>query len=123
MRGIYGIKKATLESIIIAARNIYPNEFISMLGGKNGLIEELVVVPAVFGEDYSSYNMDMVPIDRGIIGTVHSHPSRYNHPSDEDLDSFSRFGEVHLIISYPYDLNTIKAFDNKGKKITLRVVE
>lgn len=120
---MYNIKKGALESIIIAARNVYPLEFFSMLGGKNRVIEELVVVPATFGEDYSSYRLDLVPFDREIIGTVHSHPSEENYPSETDLDSFERFGEIHLIISYPYNLNTLKAFDNKGKKITLRVVE
>jgi len=52
---VYQIKKQTLESIIMAARNVYPNEFFSMLGGKNRTIEELVVVPATYGEDFSSY--------------------------------------------------------------------
>ncbi len=120
---MYSIRKQALESIIIAARNVYPLEFFSMLGGKNKAIEELVVVSAHFGEDFSSYRLDLVPFDREIIGTVHSHPSVHNYPSDADLESFSKFGEVHLIISYPYDLNTIRAFDNKGKKITLKVVE
>ena len=123
MQGIYAIKRGCLESIIIAARNVYPQEFFSMLGGKNKGIEELVVVPAVFGDDFSSYRLDLVPMDRSIIGTVHSHPSPANYPSDADLDSFEKFGEVHLIISYPYDFNTIRAFDDKGKKLSLRVVE
>jgi len=120
---IYGIKRGTLESIVIAARNVYPQEFFSMLGGKNKTIEELVVIPAVFGDDFASYSLEHVPIDRSIIGTVHSHPSQYSHPSDADLESFGKFGEVHLIIAHPYDFNTIRAFDNKGKKIILKVVE
>ncbi len=120
---MYSIRRITLESIIVASRNVYPQEFFSMLGGKNKTIEELVVVPAVFGDDFSSYRMDLVPIDKSIIGTVHSHPSRANYPSDADLESFSKFGEIHLIIGYPYDFNTVRAFDNKGKKITLNVVE
>ena len=121
--GNYSIRKGTLDSIIIAARNVYPNEFFSMLGGKGGMIEELVVVPAIFGEDFSSYRLDLLPIDRGIIGSVHSHPSPANYPSFADLDSFAKFGEIHLIIGYPYDFNTIRAFDNKGKKVALRVNE
>ena|SRR3989338_6880038 len=120
---VYRIKRSVVESIIIASANVYPLEFISMLGGKGKTIEELVVVPAQFGEDYSSYRLDLVPFDREIIGTVHSHPSEYNNPSQADLDSFSRFGEIHLIIGYPYELNTIRAFDNKGRKIVLQVVE
>ncbi len=120
---MYNIRRPTLDSIIIAARNVHPLEFFSMLGGKNKTIEELVIVPAVFGENYASYSMEHVPIDRTIIGTVHSHPTEHNYPSDADLESFEKFGEVHLIISHPYDFNTIRAFDNKGKKMTLRVLE
>ncbi len=119
---IYKIRQGTLESVIIAAKNVYPHEFFSMLGGKNKTIEELVIVPATFGENFSSYSMDLVPFDKTIIGTIHSHPSIYNHPSDADLDSFRRFGEIHLIISYPYEFNTIRAFDSKGNKVTLSVV-
>ncbi|HZX19469.1 MAG TPA: Mov34/MPN/PAD-1 family protein [archaeon] len=119
---MYQIKKEVLESIIIAAKNIYPNEFFSMLGGKNRIIEELVIVPATFGKDFSSYRLDLVPFDREIIGTVHSHPSEYNHPSDADLDAFRKSGEIHLIISYPYDIETIRGFGSTGKKITLKVI-
>ena len=119
---MYRIKQVVLESIILAAKNVYPNEFFSMLGGKNRTIKELVVVPATYGKDFSSYRLDLVPFDREIIGTIHSHPSIYNHPSNADLDSFGKSGEVHLIISYPYDFNTIKAFDNKGRKISLQVI-
>ena len=120
---MYQIKKQTLESIIMAARNVYPNEFFSMLGGKNRTIEELVVVPATYGEDFSSYRPDLVPFDRGIIGTVHSHPSVYNSPSNADLESFAKKGEVHLIISYPYTAETIRAFNRKGQKVTLKAIE
>ena len=119
---MYKVKQPVLESIILAAKNVYPNEFFSMLGGKNKTIEELVVVPATFGKDFSSYRLDLVPFDRKIIGTIHSHPSIYNHPSNADLHSFRKSGEVHLIISYPYDFNTIRAFDSKGNKISLQVI-
>ena len=119
---MYKIKESVVESIMIAAKNVYPLEFFSMLGGKNKTIEELVVVPADFGKDFSSYRLDLVPFDRSIIGTIHSHPSAYTHPSAADLHSFEKFGEIHLIIGYPYTLNTIRAFDNKGKKVALEVI-
>ncbi|HIH09300.1 MAG TPA: peptidase [Candidatus Diapherotrites archaeon] len=120
---MYKIRQGVVESIIIASRNVHPLEFISMLGGRDRVIEELVVVPAHFGESHSSYRLDLVPFDEQIIGTVHSHPSVYNHPSNADLDSFERFGKVHIIISYPYTLNTLRAFDNYGKTMKLQVIE
>ncbi|VVC00843.1 putative metalloprotease [uncultured archaeon] len=119
----WAIRQGTLESIIMVARKVYPDEFFSMLGGAGGIIEELVIVPAEFGEDSVVYRHDLVPFDKKIIGTVHSHPGKWASPSEDDLESFRKAGEVHLIIGYPYDLNTIKAFDTKGNKITLKVVE
>lgn len=120
---MHKIKKATIDSIIMAAKKVYPEEFFSMLGGENNIIKELVVVPAIYGENYSSYRLDMVPYDNTIIGTVHSHPNNSNEPSDADLLSFAKTGKVHLIIAYPYELNTIRAFDNKGRDIEIEVIE
>ncbi|HZX34786.1 MAG TPA: Mov34/MPN/PAD-1 family protein [archaeon] len=119
----YYIKSAALESITEAAKNVYPNEFFSLLGGKNKTIEELVVVPAIYGKDFSSYRLDLVPFDSGIIGSVHSHPSPASFPSKADLSSFERKGEIHLIIGHPYTFNTISAFDRKGGSVRLEVVE
>lgn len=119
---MYSIKKETVESIITAARKVYPHEFISMLGGRDDLIEELVVLPAEFGDDFSTIRFDLAPFDKTIIGTVHSHPDKDNRPSGADLEVFRKTGQVHIIIGYPYTLNTMKAFDGKGRKIGLRVV-
>ncbi len=119
---MYSIKSATVDSIIMAARKVYPLEFISMLGGKGMVIEELVVLPAEFGEDFSTIRLDLAPFDKTIIGTVHSHPGPGNSPSDADLDVFRISGHVHIIIGYPYTLNTMKAFDSRGKRIGLKVV-
>tara|TARA_Y100000310_G_scaffold208819_1_gene209412 strand:- start:1139 stop:1492 length:354 start_codon:yes stop_codon:yes gene_type:complete len=116
------IKKEVVESIIMAARNVYPDEFFSMLGGTSKLIEELVIVPATYGKNFSSFRSDLIPFDKKIIGTIHSHPSVYNHPSKADLDAFRKFGNIHIIISHPYDLNTIRAFDNKGNQEQLKVI-
>lgn len=119
---MYSIKKETLESIIIAAKNVYPNEFFSFIGGKNKTITELVIVPATYGDNFCTYRLDLVPHDKTIMGTVHSHPSIYNTPSKADLDSFRKKGKIHLIIGYPYDLNKLKAFDNTGKEILIQVI-
>ena len=119
---MYSIKKETLESIIIAAKNVYPNEFFSFIGGENEIINELVIVPATYGDKFCLFRLDLVPYDPTIIGTVHSHPSVYNTPSKADLDSFRKKGKIHLIIGYPYDLNTLKAFDNTGKEIEIIVI-
>lgn len=119
---MYTIKSGTAESIIIASRNVYPHEFISMLGGKGRAIDELVVLPAQFGEDFSTIRLDLAPFDKSIMGTVHSHPDSDNSPSREDLEVFAGAGHVHIIIGYPYTLNTIKAFDSRGRKVALKII-
>ncbi|PIN85015.1 MAG: hypothetical protein COV47_04405 [Candidatus Diapherotrites archaeon CG11_big_fil_rev_8_21_14_0_20_37_9] len=120
---MYLITKGAAESIMLAAQNTYPNEFFSMLGGKNKTIKELVIVPATYGKNYSTFRIDLVPFDPEIIGTVHSHPSKYNSPSKADLNSFSKIGEIHLIISYPYTFENIAAYNKYGEKTELKLIE
>jgi proteasome lid subunit RPN8/RPN11 len=56
-------------------------------------------------------------MDLSYIGTAHSHPGGSNRPSLQDLNNF--FGVVSIIISYPYEYETIGAFDRNGNNITL----
>jgi len=118
------IKSGTLEAIALAAQNVYPDEFIALLGSrKKGIIDEFVVLPATFGESFSSLRMDLLPFDKSIVGSVHSHPSRSARPSQGDLLAFPAMGEIHLIIAYPFSLGSARAFDAKGKELVLEVLE
>ena len=117
------IKKTTLENICDAARNTYPNEFISLLGSKNGVIEELVVLPATYGRNFSSLRIDLLPPDKSVVGSIHSHPSPNAMPSKADLNVFRKAGQMHLIIAYPFSSESIKAYDAKGNSVELEVVE
>ena len=119
------IKEATVETIIESARNVYPNEFIALLGvtGKEGVIDELVMVPATYGRNYSSIKTWLVPFDRSIVGSIHSHPSVGNSPSKGDLRAFAKFGDVHFIISYPYNLESLRVFNVRGTELEFEVVD
>ena len=119
------IKKSTLESICSAARNVYPNEFIALLGSskRNGTIDELVVLPATFGEDFSSIRFDLLPFDSSIAGSVHSHPDSDARPSSADLQVFKETGETHLIIAHPFSFSSTRAFGANGKALKIEVVE
>ncbi len=119
------IKKQALENIAFAAQKTFPMEFIALLGSKknNGVADELVILPAVFGEQHALLYSGNLPFDRKILGSVHSHPSPNNSPSQADLDSFRKLGNMHLIISYPFSLSDIAAFDNSGKKVQIKVLE
>lgn len=87
---------------------------------KNGeiRIDGLVVPPfASGGPYYSGFPSNELPMDLSYIGTAHSHPGGSNRPSLQDLNNF--FGVVSIIISYPYEYETIGAFDRNGNNITL----
>lgn len=113
------IKRETLEAVLLAAQNTFPNEFFCLLGGngKKQIIEEFVVIPAVFGKTHTLVQDWMKPIDKGIVGSVHSHPSHGGFPSGADLRSFPRFGEVHLVLAYPFSMQDARLFDLRGKQI------
>ena len=118
------IKRATLEAIILAARNTFPNEFLALLSSKKGkAIDEYVLLPSVYGKTYSSIRLDLLPYNSGVIGSVHSHPGPSNRPSRGDLRSFRSLGEIHLIIATPFSFGSVKAFDNNGEEVELEVVE
>lgn len=119
------IAKHTIEDIREAAKKTFPMEFIAMLGSKTGnhAIDEIVVIPAVFGEFHSIIYSHLIPFDRKIIGSVHSHPTQSCYPSEADLQSFRKLGKLHLIICYPFTLNRIKAFDSSGKTMRIEIME
>src|SRR3989338_11040818 len=118
---MWKIKLLTLQSALEAAQHTYPDEFISLLGGDKGMktIDELVIVPAVFGETYTLVHGHLIPFDKRIVGSVHSHPSGSARPSLEDLNSFSAFGEIHLILAEPYVLDSVRAYTATGKAVRL----
>ena len=68
------------------------------------------------------YNLLMKPIDFTIVGTVHSHPSGYPIPSDADIQMFSRSGDIHIIVGYPYAMNSWKAYNRRGEEIRVTLI-
>ena len=119
------IRKSALDFALGVSRGIYPKEFSGLLRGDDGIIEEILMLPGtIFGENFSIQRRDMAPIDSSVMGTVHSHPGTNFNPSRADLKFWKKLGEVHLIISYPYQsLINVHAHDRNGKKIRLEVIE
>lgn len=64
----------------------------------------------------------MLPVDLGVVGTVHSHPSGALHPSEADLMLFRRWGRRHLILGYPFGAGSWRAYDGNGAEVSLAVV-
>lgn len=118
------IKRQTLEALLLAARNTFPNEFIALLArkGKSRAINEYVLLPSTYGKTFSSIRLDLLPYNLGTVGSVHSHPSPNPRPSRADLKAFKAMGEIHLIIGSPFNSGSVKAFDRQGKEVPLEVV-
>lgn len=114
---MYKIRLSVIESICIAARQSYPNEFIALLGGNNAekTIGELVVLPSISGEDFATLRLDLLPLDRSVFGSVHSHPGCSNSPSKGDIQTFSKLGKIHAIVCAPFSAKNVKFFDSSGK--------
>lgn len=120
------IKLRCLDLIIESAKSVYPNEFGALLSvdsEQKDTISEIVLLPGtVQGESHAIFKLHMMPVDFNIIGTVHSHPSPYPIPSDADLELFRKHGRIHIIIAYPYDKNSWKAYEYTGNETMLKIV-
>ena len=117
------LTRQSADGIITYSKTWHPHEGILILQGKskkNGeiRIDGLVVPPfASSGPYYSGFPTNELPMDRSYIGTAHSHPGSSNRPSLQDLNNF--FGVVSIIINYPYEYDTIAAYDRNGNNISL----
>ncbi|MCD6279186.1 Mov34/MPN/PAD-1 family protein [Candidatus Micrarchaeota archaeon] len=118
------ITRDAIEFILYAAKFTYPHEFIGLLRQRDDVINEVIILPlSIYGNRFSSLRLDMLPITEHPLGVVHSHPSTNNHPSKQDLLFFNRFGKIHIIVSYPYNLQSVSVYNNKGDKLDFKIVE
>jgi proteasome lid subunit RPN8/RPN11 len=123
---IVQIPNGILDCIYAGAKQLYPRESFLLLRGKKRkniiYVEDLVLAPfAVHGEGFASFNPYMFSGDYSIVGTVHSHPSGNNSPSDVDLNYF--FGRILMIVGYPYEgIECVAVYDSNGDKVPLQIV-
>lgn len=118
------IKREAANGIISFSKQWHPNEAILILQGKKKdnvvTIDGLVIPPfSANGPFYSGFRLYDLPLDGSYIGTAHSHPGASNRPSLEDLHHF--FGLVSIIISFPYEDETIGAWDREGRSLELAI--
>jgi proteasome lid subunit RPN8/RPN11 len=120
------ITRKCLKLILEASKSNYPTEFGGLLrvdATSKDTIAEIVLLPGtVSGDSHAIFQLHMLPIDYSIIGTVHSHPSPYPHPSDADLHLFGKFGRVHIIVASPFDEHSWKAYDYNGNNLEIEIV-
>jgi len=118
------IAREAFDFLATASANTYPNEFLGLLrANEEGLITEVLVFPlTVNARNYSFLNTTMIPWTVHYSGSVHSHPSSCNCPSQADLVFFSRFGNTHIIIAYPFNESSAKAYNSGGEELRLKIV-
>lgn len=120
------ITRTAADGIISYSKGLHPNEAILILRGKATrelvTIDGLVIPPfASSGPYYSGFSDFFLPFDSSYVGTAHSHPSRSNIPSLEDLNR-GFYGAISIIISFPYEDETIAAYDRNGNKLKIEIV-
>jgi len=114
-----------LDAIYAGAKELYPRESFLLLRGKKskGIINvtDLVLAPfAAHEEGAVHFNPFMFAGDYSLVGTVHSHPSGNNSPSDTDLNYF--FGRILMIVGYPYEgKSCIAAYNSNGDEVPIEV--
>ena len=98
-------------------------EFACVLRADDGVITEVILVPGtISSERYAILKRHNLPVDFSVVGSAHSHPTPNATPSDADLNLFQNTGSVHIIVGYPYDMNSWRAFSREGKEIQLQVL-
>jgi len=117
------IRKEVLELALEIARESYPREFVALLTGKRGVIEELTFLPFESSESSAIIHYEMLPLGYKIYGTIHSHPTPSCKPSQADLEMFSKRGSIHIIVCYPFEWGCWKFYDRSGNEIHLEILD
>jgi proteasome lid subunit RPN8/RPN11 len=120
---IHGISRKLLEILFQLGREHHPNEFIAVLRERNGIIQDLDLVPGtIIGEESASFFIDMLPLDIHQAGSAHSHPNGVLSPSSADLRFFPKIGRYHIILGYPYRETDWRCFTADGTPTRIEVV-
>ncbi len=118
------ITRRCLDSALACAKSAFPNEFGGILrSDPPGTISELLLLPGTTsGRRHANFQLYMLPVDLGVAGTVHSHPSGALHPSEADVRLFSHWGRRHVILGAPFGPGSWRVYDSNGRETTIEVV-
>ncbi len=120
---IKGIACDTLNFILETSKSIAPEEFAGLLQDKDGIITEVLILP---GSESSEQNavlkLFMMPNVKA-AGSIHSHPGPNLKPSQADLHLFSKTGNCHIIVGYPYNKHSWTCYDKEGNIRELPVLD
>ncbi|RLG22879.1 metal-dependent protease of the PAD1/JAB1 superfamily [Methanosarcinales archaeon] len=114
-RRVWAIEREALEFILAASKSNHPNEFAGLLSAREGIIRECVILPGTQSSEVMAVlHLYMMPNVR-YAGSVHSHPTPNPSPSLADLELFRKTGEVHIIVAYPYTMESWRCYDRAGR--------
>ncbi len=115
------IKEQTLQDILRVAKSFHPRESGGLLLGRKE-IDDYVLIPGRFTANSVSVKLNQLPIYVNKQGTFHSHPTPNANPSKADQQFFSKMGKYHLIIAKPYNEESVQAYNNRGEKEEIQII-
>lgn len=120
---IKGIARDTLNFILEASKSMAPQEFAGLLQEKDGIITEVLILPGTESSDSNAVlRLYMMPNIKA-AGSVHSHPGPNRSPSQADLRLFSKTGNCHIIVGYPYNSQSWTCYNREGEVSDLPVLD
>jgi uncharacterized protein YjbI with pentapeptide repeats len=120
---IKGITSDTLIFILEICKSTAPDEFAGLLQEKDGIITEVLILPGTESSEQNAViKLFMMPNVKA-IGSIHSHPGPNREPSQADLHMFSKTGNCHIIVGYPYDIQSWTCYDKEGSVRDLQVID
>lgn len=124
-----GISDSVMETAIESARSSHPNEFLCFLIGEPAeecsftdknegqIITDFYIIPGTKTNPISAQVQSVnIPVTHKIVGTLHSHPSSSNRPSDEDRNMFRQY-PVNIILAHPYTEDSWMAYSSRGEEL------
>ena len=118
------IKKELLHGLFGLCKNQHPREILGLLRIINGIAIEYILPPGAITSNTSGlYIRSRLGFDSTLKGSIHSHPSGNPNPSLTDINNIFKTKKFNFIIAYPYNLRSIKCFNNKGREIEFRILD
>ena len=119
---IKGIALDTLNFILETSKSMAPEEFAGLLQEKDGIITEVLVLPGTESSEQNAVIKLFIMPNVKSVGSIHSHPGPNRKPSQADLQLFSKTGNCHIIVGYPYDRQSWTCYDTEGNVRELQVL-
>ena len=117
------IKKELLNGILALCKNQHPREILGLLRIINGIAIEYILPPGAITSKISGlFIPSRLGFDSTLNGSIHSHPSGNPNPSIIDINNVFKTKKFNFIVAYPYNLSSIKCFNNKGREIEFRIL-